>query len=46
VPDFTTLYRFLKRLDDPAIDCAVGETVRRLRGRRRKRRRRRVPAPQ
>ena len=39
VPDFTTLYRFLKRLDDPTIDRAVGETVRRLRGARRKGRR-------
>ena len=32
VPDFTTLYRFLQRLDDPTIDRAVGETVRRLCG--------------
>jgi hypothetical protein len=40
VPDFTTLYRFLKRLDDQSIDRAVGETVRRLRGARRKGRRR------
>ena len=32
VPDFTTLYRFLQRLDDQTIDRAVGETVRRLRG--------------
>jgi len=31
VPDFTTLYRFLQRLDDVTIDRAVGETVRRLR---------------
>jgi len=31
VPDFTTLYRFLRRLDDQTIDRAVGETVRRLR---------------
>ena len=31
VPDFTTLYRFLQRLDDQTIDRAV-ETVRRLRG--------------
>jgi hypothetical protein len=31
VPDFTTLYRFLQRLDDQIIDQAVGETVRRLR---------------
>ena len=40
VPDFTTLYRFLQRLDDQTIDRAVGETVRRLRGTRRKSRRR------
>jgi len=39
VPDFTTLYRFLERLDDRTIDQAVGETVRRLRGTRRKSRR-------
>src|ERR1700747_571913 len=39
VPDFTTLYRFLQRLDDVTIDQAVGETVRRLRGARRKSRR-------
>src|SRR3974390_932658 len=32
VPDFTTLYRFLQRLDDQTIDRAGGETVRRLRG--------------
>jgi hypothetical protein len=32
VPDFTTLYPFLQRLDDQTIDRAVGETVRRLRG--------------
>jgi len=32
VPDFTTLYRFLQRLDDQTIDRAVGETVLRLRG--------------
>jgi Transposase DDE domain/Transposase domain (DUF772) len=43
VPDFTTLYRFLQRLDDQTIDRAVGETVRRPRGvRRRGRRRARV----
>src|ERR1700684_2857941 len=36
VPEFTTLYRFLQRLDDVTIDRAVGETVRRLRGTRRK----------
>jgi hypothetical protein len=40
VPDFTTLYRFLQRLDDQTIDQAVGETVRRLRGAHRKGRRR------
>ena len=40
VPDFTTLYRFLQRLDDQTIDRAVGETVRRLRGTHRKARRR------
>ncbi|MGH9691754.1 MAG: transposase [Candidatus Acidiferrales bacterium] len=40
VLDFTTLYRFLQRLDDVTMDRAVGETVRRLRGTRRKRRRR------
>ena len=32
VPDFTTLYRFLQRLDGPSIDRAVDETVRRMRG--------------
>jgi hypothetical protein len=40
VPDFTTLYRFLQRLDDQTIDRAVGETVHRLRGICRKGRRR------
>lgn len=40
VPDFTTLHRFLDRLDDVTIDRAVGETVRRLRGTHRKGRRR------
>ena len=40
VPGFTTLYRFLRRLDDPVIDRAVGETVRRLRGTQKKKRRR------
>lgn len=39
VADFTTLYRFLQRLDDVTIDRAVGETVRRLRGARRRSRR-------
>jgi Transposase domain (DUF772) len=32
VPDHTTLYRFLQRLDDQVIDRAVGEIVHRLRG--------------
>jgi hypothetical protein len=40
VPDFTTLYRFLQRLDDQSIDRAVGETVRRLQGARKNGRRR------
>ncbi len=40
VPDFTTLYRFLQRLDDATIDRAVDKTVRRLRRARRKSRRR------
>ena len=40
VPDFTTLYRFLQRLDEVTIDRAVGETVRRLRSPHRKGRRR------
>src|SRR6202040_1615818 len=39
-PDFTTLYRFLQRLDDQVIDLAFGETVRRLRGTRKKGQRR------
>jgi len=30
VPDYTTLYRFLKRLDDQKIDQALGEAARRL----------------
>jgi hypothetical protein len=30
VPDFTTLYRFLKRVEEPTLVRAVGETVRRL----------------
>ena len=40
VPDFTTLYRFLERLDEQTINRTVDETVRRLRGVRRKSRRR------
>ena len=31
VPDYTTLYRFLKRLDDTTINQALGEAARRLR---------------
>ncbi|HZP17684.1 MAG TPA: transposase [Terriglobales bacterium] len=30
VPDYTTLYRFLKRLDDQTINQALGEAARRL----------------
>jgi hypothetical protein len=30
VPDYTTLYRFLKRLDDQTIDQALGEAARRI----------------
>ena len=30
VPDYTTLYRFLKRLDEQKIDPALGEAARRL----------------
>jgi hypothetical protein len=43
VPDFTTLHRFLQRLEGQSIDRAVGETVRRMRcGRGRCHRRARV----
>lgn len=43
VPDFTTLYRFLKRLDDQTINQALGEAARRLgTGDSRRRRRARV----
>jgi len=31
VPDYTTLYRFLRRLPDDAIDNVLGESLRRLR---------------
>ncbi len=34
VPDFTTVYRFLQRLQGQTLDRAVGETVRRMGGRR------------
>src|SRR3989441_44700 len=34
VPDYTTLYRFLRRLEDDTVDRGLQETVRRLRRRR------------
>ncbi len=40
VPDYTTLYRFLKRLEKKKIDDALGEAARRLVGMRPRRRRR------
>src|SRR5467141_5295731 len=33
VPDYTTLYRFLRRLEDDTVDRGLRETVRRLRRR-------------
>jgi hypothetical protein len=36
VPDYTTVYRFLKRLEDDTVDRGLQETVRRLRRRRRR----------
>jgi len=36
VPDYTTLYRFLRRLEDDTVDRGLHETVRRLRRRRRR----------
>ena len=36
VPDYTTLYRFLQRLEDDTVDRGLQETVRRLRRRRRR----------
>jgi hypothetical protein len=36
VPDYTTLYRFLRRLEDDTVNRGLDETVRRLRGRRRR----------
>src|SRR5271170_2791282 len=36
VPDYTTLYRFLRRLQDDTVDRGLSETVRRLRRRRRR----------
>jgi len=38
VPDYTTLYRFLRRLDNQSIEQVLGETVRRFASRRRRRR--------
>jgi hypothetical protein len=40
VPDYTTVYRFLRRLPDQRIDHVLGETVRRLRRSSRRGRRR------
>ncbi len=37
VPDYTTLYRFLRRLDDSSIDRVLGESVRRFKAQRRSR---------
>jgi hypothetical protein len=37
VPDYTTLYRFLQRLDDTAIGRVLGETVRRFKTKKRHR---------
>jgi hypothetical protein len=36
VPDSTTRYRFLRRLEDDTVERGLSETVRRLRGRRRR----------
>src|SRR5260370_28882699 len=36
VPDYTTLYRFLRPLDDVTVERGLGETVRRLPRRRRR----------
>lgn len=38
VPDHTTLYRFLRRLDDDTINQVLGESVRRFKTRRHRRR--------
>lgn len=40
VPDYTTVYRFLRRLPDDAIENVLGESVRRLRKSSRRGRRR------
>ena len=31
MPDYTTVYRFLQRLEDDTVERGLGETVRRLR---------------
>ena len=38
VPDYTTLYRFLQRLDDETINRVLGESARRFKTKRRRRR--------
>src|SRR3989304_9182331 len=38
VPDYTTLYRFLRRLDDDTIDRVLGESARRVKTKKRRRR--------
>ena len=40
VPDYTTLYRFLQRLDDQTIDRVLGEAARRFKSPKRRARRR------
>ena len=45
VPDYTTRYRFLKRLDDKKIDPALGEAARRVGTAGRRRRARVAVAP-
>jgi transposase-like protein DUF772 len=40
VPDYTTLYRFLQRLDDKTIDRVLGEAARRFKSPQRRARRR------
>ena len=40
VPDYTTLYRFLQRLDDQTIDRVLGEAARRFKSPKRRTRRR------
>jgi hypothetical protein len=44
VPDYTTVYRFLRRLPDDTIESALGESVRRLRRSSRRGRQRAVVA--